>query len=73
MNTTVNNAVEGTEDKVVLIASPCISICALDAEDVCVGCYRSAQEITRWSVADNTERRQILVSAAERAKRVNPF
>ncbi len=73
MNTTVNNAVEGTEDKVVLIASPCISICALDAEDVCVGCYRSAQEITRWSVADNAERRQILVSAAERAKRVNPF
>ncbi|MEZ5538539.1 MAG: DUF1289 domain-containing protein [Pseudomonadales bacterium] len=69
----MNNVVEGTEDKVVLIASPCISICALDAEDVCVGCYRSAQEITRWSVADNAERRQILVSAAERAKRVNPF
>lgn len=73
MNTTVNDVVDGTEDKEVLLASPCISICALDAEDVCVGCYRSAQEITRWSVADNPERRQILVSAAERAKRVNPF
>lgn len=73
MNAVNDGVVAGTEDREVLLASPCISICALDADDVCVGCYRSAQEITRWSVADNTERRQILVSAAERAKRVNPF
>ena len=57
----------------VLIASPCISICALDENDVCVGCYRSAQEITRWSNADNPERQQILTSAAERARAANPF
>ncbi len=64
---------DDTLEKEVLIASPCISICALDAEDICVGCYRSGQEITRWSVADNTERRAILASAAERARAVNPF
>lgn len=64
---------DDTLEKEVLIASPCISICALDADDVCVGCYRSGQEITRWSVADNTERRAILTSAAERARAVNPF
>ncbi|MBK8102926.1 MAG: DUF1289 domain-containing protein [Cellvibrionales bacterium] len=64
---------DDTLEKEVLIASPCISICALDADDVCVGCYRSGQEITRWSVADNTERRAILASAAERARAVNPF
>ena len=57
----------------VLIASPCISICALDENDVCVGCYRSATEITRWSQADNTERHAILDSAAARAKAANPF
>ncbi|MEZ5436596.1 MAG: DUF1289 domain-containing protein [Pseudomonadales bacterium] len=65
--------IDDTLEKEVLIASPCISICALDENDVCVGCYRSGQEITRWSVADNTERRTILVSAAERAKASNPF
>ncbi|HRF88072.1 MAG TPA: DUF1289 domain-containing protein [Pseudomonadales bacterium] len=69
----MSDIVSGTESKEVLIASPCISICALDADDVCVGCYRSGQEITRWSVADNTERRAILASAAERARAVNPF
>lgn len=57
----------------VLIASPCISICALDENDVCVGCYRSAAEITRWSQADNAERYQILESAGARAKAANPF
>jgi hypothetical protein len=25
---------------------PCIQVCLLDKEDICVGCYRSAEEIT---------------------------
>lgn len=57
----------------VLIASPCISICALDENDICVGCYRSAEEITRWSQADNKERHSIIESAATRARAGNPF
>lgn len=57
----------------VLIASPCISICALDENDICVGCYRSAEEITRWSQADNAERHNIIASAASRARAANPF
>lgn len=69
----MNKAIDDTVTKEVLIASPCISICALDENDICVGCYRSGQEITRWSVADNIERRLILGSAAERAKAASPF
>jgi len=69
----MNEVVSGTETQEVLIASPCISICALDENDVCVGCYRSGQEITRWSVAENVERRAILANAAERAKAASPF
>jgi predicted Fe-S protein YdhL (DUF1289 family) len=30
-------------------ASPCVSICTLDDDDVCVGCHRSLNEITYWS------------------------
>ncbi|MEX1032521.1 MAG: DUF1289 domain-containing protein, partial [Cellvibrionaceae bacterium] len=30
------------------VKSPCISICLLDEEDICVGCYRSGSEISRW-------------------------
>jgi uncharacterized protein len=55
----------------VVVKSPCISVCALDVEDVCVGCYRTAQEITQWMVLDNVSRREVLRRVAERAKRAS--
>ena len=50
------------------VASPCVHVCALDEADICIGCQRSAAEITRWGRMDNTERRQVLVLCYERAK-----
>ena len=35
------------------IPSPCISVCLLDNNDVCVGCYRTADEITEWMSCDD--------------------
>ena len=55
------------------IASPCVSICALNAEDVCVGCYRSADEISSWMLLDDDERRAVLARAVERNRKNNPF
>lgn len=49
------------------VASPCVSICALDDHDICTGCQRTAMEITRWGRMDNDERRQVLVRCHERA------
>lgn len=49
------------------VASPCVHICALDEADICTGCQRSAQEITRWGRMDNAERRQVLKRCHERA------
>jgi len=46
------------------VPSPCVSICALDANDVCVGCHRTGDEITRWWSMDKDEKLQTL----ERAK-----
>lgn len=48
------------------LASPCINVCALDDADICIGCQRSAAEITRWSRMDNAERRQVLARCIER-------
>jgi predicted Fe-S protein YdhL (DUF1289 family) len=59
------------EDRIV--ASPCMSICALNSADVCKGCYRSASEITQWGVLSNVQKREIIVKAYEREKKVNPF
>jgi len=55
------------------IASPCISICALDKNNICTGCYRSADEITQWSGLSNDQKREVILQAYQREKKVNPF
>jgi uncharacterized protein len=45
------------------VASPCIRLCTLDDEDVCLGCFRSMAEICAWSRASNDERGQIVVTS----------
>lgn len=50
------------------VASPCVNICALDDDDICIGCQRTVEEITRWSRMDNAERRVVLGVCHERAK-----
>ncbi|MFJ4373064.1 DUF1289 domain-containing protein [Pseudomonas japonica] len=49
------------------LASPCVSVCALDDHDICIGCQRTAGEITRWGRMDNAERRRVLGLCHERA------
>ena len=50
------------------VASPSVNICALDDDDICVGCQRTVEEITRWSRMDSAERRVVLGVCHERAK-----
>ena len=48
------------------------SILAIDdEEDICEGCYRSAQEITDWSDLTNEEKRTVLENSRERFKKKN--
>ncbi|MGO1502840.1 MAG: DUF1289 domain-containing protein [Marinobacter sp.] len=55
------------EDKV---RSPCVSICALDERDVCIGCQRTGDEILRWTSMTSCERKAVLVKVAEREQKV---
>ena len=55
------------------IKSPCVSICVLNEEDVCVGCYRTGNEISHWGSYSNQERRDVLALSVERSKKANPF
>ncbi|WP_375737537.1 DUF1289 domain-containing protein [Pseudomonas boanensis] len=50
------------------VRSPCIQVCVLDDYDICSGCQRSADEITRWGRMDNAERREVLARCVERAR-----
>lgn len=55
------------------VVSPCVHVCALDDDDICTGCQRSVDEITRWGRMDNAERREVLVRCMERARAGGQF
>lgn len=50
------------------IKSPCISLCALDIDDICMGCQRTGDEISRWGKMTNGERRDVLEQVERRAR-----
>ncbi|HEX7013513.1 MAG TPA: DUF1289 domain-containing protein [Steroidobacteraceae bacterium] len=48
--------------------SPCIKVCQLDAEDMCIGCGRLLSEIAAWSRMSPDERRAVREAAAQRLR-----
>jgi len=49
------------------VASPCISVCRLDADTgFCVGCLRTIDEIAAWGALDDDARRDVLAAVARR-------
>ncbi|WP_166269329.1 DUF1289 domain-containing protein [Marinobacter caseinilyticus] len=52
------------------VRSPCISVCALDESDVCIGCQRTGDEIMYWTQMTNEERLDVLRKVAEREAQI---
>lgn len=50
------------------VKSPCVSLCALDINDVCMGCQRTGDEISRWGAMTNQQRRDVLEQIEQRAR-----
>jgi predicted Fe-S protein YdhL (DUF1289 family) len=48
------------------VPSPCVRNCCLNEQDICLGCFRTLDEICGWSQADNQQRKQILANSAQR-------
>jgi predicted Fe-S protein YdhL (DUF1289 family) len=49
------------------IESPCINVCVLHPQaKLCIGCFRSADEITQWSRISPEMRREIMDTLPER-------
>jgi uncharacterized protein len=46
--------------------SPCMGNCCLDDDLICLGCFRSLDEIKEWGLADHHQRRIILQNAKQR-------
>ncbi len=49
------------------IISPCVSICALNDDDVCTGCFRTIEEIRGWSYLGAEQKRYVLLLCNERS------
>ncbi len=44
-----------------VIESPCVEVCQLrKGENVCKGCFRTLEEIARWTGMTSKQRRQIM-------------
>lgn len=57
-----------------MLASPCINVCKMDATNkLCVGCYRTIDEITIWSRTDDVQRASILAAVARRREKYAPL
>ena len=42
------------------VPSPCICVCTMDpATGLCIGCYRTLDEIAGWSAMDDAGKREI--------------
>ncbi len=48
------------------VQSPCVSLCRLDEERVCQGCFRHVEDIRAWRSADDDTRRKIIAVADQR-------
>ncbi|MBP0444243.1 DUF1289 domain-containing protein [Roseomonas sp. SSH11] len=50
------------------LPSPCVKLCRLDGNGMCLGCFRSIDEIAAWPSADDAMRRAILARCAGRRR-----
>ncbi|NRB39242.1 MAG: DUF1289 domain-containing protein [Pseudomonadales bacterium] len=48
------------------IESPCVRNCCLDGNDICMGCFRSLDEILAWAGSGNDQRKAILSACNKR-------
>lgn len=51
-----------------VIDSPCIGTCTLGPDNLCIGCFRSAEEIGAWLSYTAQQRRAIMAGLADRAQ-----
>lgn len=53
------------------VVSPCVNICKME-DGVCIGCYRTLEEIGAWAASGDTGKRLILAAVAQRRSRRDP-
>ena len=52
------------------VLSPCINICKLNSDNICIGCYRTIKEITNWTKLSDEEKIKVLSYKNDRINRI---
>ena len=50
------------------VGSPCVRNCCLDESDICLGCFRSLDEIMGWTSSSTEQKQRILSNCISRRK-----
>ena len=58
-------------DTQIFIASPCVDNCCLDENEICLGCFRSLEEIKQWNALSSQDRLAVLRNASQRQDEKN--
>jgi predicted Fe-S protein YdhL (DUF1289 family) len=50
-----------------MVKSPCVEVCQLNTErGMCIGCFRTLDEIARWSEMNDAQREAVLAALPAR-------
>lgn len=49
-----------------MVDSPCVKICELDRDNVCVGCGRTRAEIAGWTSMSEAQKAEVVERAKKR-------
>jgi len=61
-----NQQISEVDQVTQVVKSPCVNICCLDDEDICLGCYRSCEEICKWGAMSIEQRKDTMKKVATR-------
>lgn len=51
------------------IYKPCIKKCCLNEDDICLGCFRTFNDMLAWSKASTQDKKIMLLKAEKRKKK----
>ena len=55
------------------VPSPCVSVCRMDTgSSLCVGCFRTIDEIRDWGRSDNAAKQVMWTRISERLRQTHP-
>ena len=63
-------AKQGSFFKKQRVPNPCVNLCSLNGDNICIGCYRTIDEVGAWGRLNDEERLRVLENCEMRFQEV---